>query len=106
MRLFFPDRPTGRSFPSTETSIMVKIRLSRAGAKGRPFYHIVVADERCARDGRNIERLGYYNPVASGKDVRLELDTEKAAAWIQKGAQPTEKVRQLIKQAGKQNAAA
>jgi len=106
MRLFFPDRPTGRFFPSTETSIMVKIRLSRAGAKGRPFYHIVVADERCARDGRNIERLGYYNPVASGKDVRLELDTEKAAAWIQKGAQPTEKVRQLIKQAGKQNAAA
>ncbi len=85
---------------------MVKIRLSRGGAKGRPFYHIVVADERCARDGRNIERLGYYNPVASGKDVRLELDTEKAAAWIQKGAQPTEKVRQLIKQAGKQKAAA
>jgi small subunit ribosomal protein S16 len=72
---------------------MVKIRLSRGGAKGRPFYHIVVADERYARDGRSIERLGFYNPVAAGKDVKLQLDTAKAAAWIKKGAQPTEKVQ-------------
>ena len=57
---------------------MVKIRLSRGGAKGRPFYHIVVADERKARDGRNIERVGFYNPIASGKDVRLQLDAEQA----------------------------
>ncbi len=84
---------------------MVKIRLSRGGAKGRPFYHIVVADERYARDGRSIERLGYYNPVAAGKDVRLEVDVAKAAAWIQKGAQPTDKVRQLIKEASKAKAA-
>ena len=48
---------------------MVKIRLSRGGAKGRPFYHVIVTDERNARDGRNIERVGFYNPVASGKDV-------------------------------------
>ena len=54
---------------------MVKIRLSRGGAKGRPFYHIVVADQRKARDGRNIERVGFYNPIAAGKDVRLQLDT-------------------------------
>jgi small subunit ribosomal protein S16 len=85
---------------------MVKIRLSRGGAKGRPFYHIVVADERYSRDGRSIERLGFYNPIATGKDVKLQLDTGKAAEWIKKGAQPTEKVRQLIKQAGKQVAAA
>ncbi len=83
---------------------MVKIRLSRGGAKGRPFYHIVVADERYARDGRSIERLGFYNPIAAGKDVKLQFDTAKAQAWIAKGAQPTEKVRQLLKQAGKQAA--
>lgn len=84
---------------------MVKIRLSRGGAKGRPFYHIVVADERYARDGRSLERLGFYNPVAAGKDVRLEVDVAKAAAWMQKGAQPTDKVRQLIKEASKAKAA-
>ena len=84
---------------------MVKIRLSRGGAKGRPFYHIVVADQRYSRDGRSIERLGFYNPVAAGKDVVLQLDTAKAEAWIKKGAQPTEKVRQLLKQAAKLAAA-
>jgi small subunit ribosomal protein S16 len=85
---------------------MVKIRLSRGGAKGRPFYHIIVADERCARDGRNIERLGFFNPVAAGKDVTLELNVARAQEWIAKGAQPTEKVRSLIKQASKQLKAA
>jgi len=80
---------------------MVKIRLSRGGAKGRPFYHVVVADQRAARDGRSIERLGYFNPIATGKDVRLELDTARADIWIGKGAQPTEKVRQLLKEARK-----
>lgn len=84
---------------------MVKIRLSRGGAKGRPFYHIVVADGRSARDGRNIERLGFYNPVASGKDVKLQLDTERAQQWIAKGAQPTDKVKYLLKQAAKPAAA-
>ncbi|MDR3386414.1 MAG: 30S ribosomal protein S16 [Rudaea sp.] len=85
---------------------MVKIRLSRGGAKGRPFYHIVVADERCARDGRNIERVGFYNPIASGKDVRLQLDAERVKAWVAKGAQMTDKVRLLMKEVGKQAKAA
>ena len=85
---------------------MVKIRLSRGGAKGRPFYHIVVADERSARDGRNIERLGFFNPVAAGKEVPLELNVARANEWIAKGAQPTEKVRSLLKQAAKRAAVA
>jgi small subunit ribosomal protein S16 len=85
---------------------MVKIRLSRGGAKGRPFYHIVVADERKARDGRNIERVGFYNPIASGKDVRLQLDADRVKAWVAKGAQMTDKVRWLMKEAGKQAKAA
>ena len=83
---------------------MVKIRLSRGGAKGRPFYHIIVTDQRNARDGRNIERLGFYNPVAAGKDVRLQLDSEKLKAWVAKGAQLSDKVRWLAKEAGKQAA--
>jgi small subunit ribosomal protein S16 len=81
---------------------MVKIRLSRGGAKGRPFYHIIVADERKARDGRNIERVGFFNPVAAGKDVRLQLDTERVNAWVAKGAQLSDKVRALHKEASKQ----
>ena len=81
---------------------MVKIRLSRGGAKGRPFYHVIVTDERNARDGRNIERVGFYNPVASGKDVRLQLDTDRIQQWVGKGAQMTDKVRWLVKEAGKQ----
>lgn len=80
---------------------MVKIRLARGGAKKRPFYHIVVADERNARDGRNLERVGFYNPVAMGQETKLQLDTDKVSAWIAKGAQMTEKVRQLFKQASK-----
>jgi small subunit ribosomal protein S16 len=81
---------------------MVKIRLSRGGAKGRPFYHIIVADERKARDGRNIERVGFFNPVAAGKETRLQLDVERVNGWIAKGAQPSDKVRVLLKEAGKQ----
>ena len=76
---------------------MVKIRLSRGGAKKRPFYHIVVADQRDARDGRNIERVGFYNPIAAGQDVKH---------WVEKGAQLTEKVKALYKAASKQAAAA
>ena len=85
---------------------MVKIRLSRGGAKGRPFYHIVVADQRKARDGRNIERVGFYNPIAAGKEVRLQLDADRVKAWVAKGAQLTDKVRWLMKEAGKQAKAA
>ncbi|MBC6942688.1 MAG: 30S ribosomal protein S16 [Xanthomonadales bacterium] len=83
---------------------MVKIRLSRGGAKSRPFYHIIVTDSRNARDGRNIERVGYFNPIATGKEVRLELDTTKVKAWLDKGAQLTDKVRVLYKEASKQAA--
>ena len=83
---------------------MVKIRLSRGGAKSRPFYHVIVTDSRNARDGRNIERVGYFNPIASGKEVRLELDTAKVKSWVEKGAQLTEKVKSLYKEASKQAA--
>ena len=71
----------------------VKIRLRRAGAKKKPFYRIVVADARSPRDGRCIEEIGYYNPLT--KDLRL--DGEKVNDWIQKGAQPTDTVRILIR---------
>lgn len=76
---------------------MVVIRLSRGGAKKRPFYHIVVSDKRCPRDGRCIERIGYFNPIAAGKDIRLNLNHERAQYWISKGAQPSDRVKQLIK---------
>ena len=85
---------------------MVKIRLSRGGAKGRPFYHIIVTDQRNARDGRNIERIGFYNPLAAGKDTRLQLDTAKIDQWVAKGAQLSDKVRWLMKEAAKQAKAA
>ncbi len=85
---------------------MVKIRLTRGGAKKRPFYHIIVADQRDARDGRNIERIGFYNPIAAGKEVKVQLDTERVKYWVEKGAQLTEKVKALYKAASKQAAAA
>ena len=80
---------------------MVKIRLTRGGAKKRPFYHIIVTDSRSARDGRNIERVGYYNPVASGNDKRVELNVERVQHWVGNGAQMTDKVADLYKQAAK-----
>jgi small subunit ribosomal protein S16 len=76
---------------------MVVIRLSRGGAKKRPFYHIVVADKQRSRDGRFIERLGYFNPIAAGKDVRLMLDVARAQHWISQGAQASDRVKHLIK---------
>ena len=78
---------------------MVTIRLTRGGAKKRPFYHIIVTDSRAARDGRNIERLGYYNPIATGGEKRVELDKERADYWISKGAQMSDKVRNLYREA-------
>lgn len=77
---------------------MVIIRLARAGAKDRPFYHIVVTDRRNRRDGSYIERLGYFNPMARGKEVRLSLAAEKANQWVAKGAQLSDRVAQLLKQ--------
>ncbi len=85
---------------------MVKIRLSRGGAKARPFYHIVVSDERSARDGRNIERVGFYNPIAAGQERPLEVNLQRVDHWVGVGAQMTDKVRNLVKQARKQTAAA
>ena len=78
---------------------MVKIRLTRGGAKKRPFYHIVVTDQRNKRDGRAIERVGFYNPVAQGNETKLQLDTDRVQHWIGNGAQMTDKVRVLLKQA-------
>jgi len=80
---------------------MVKIRLARSGAKGRPFYHVVVCDQRVRRDSCSIERIGFFNPVASGKEKRLELNLSKVEAWIAKGAQPSNKVRALVKEASR-----
>jgi small subunit ribosomal protein S16 len=87
---------------------MVVIRLSRGGSKKRPFYHIVVSDRREARDGRCIERIGYFNPHPRGKDVPLLIDVERVRYWVSKGAQPSDRVHGLIKTAEKtaQNATA
>ncbi len=85
---------------------MVKIRLTRGGAKKRPFYHIIVTDSRSSRDGRNIERLGYYNPIATGLEKRVELDIARTQHWIGHGAQMTDKVADLYKQFAKQAATA
>lgn len=85
--------------------IMVRIRLARAGAKGRPFYHVVVTDQHNRRDGRNIVRLGYFNPGASGEsDKRLELDVEKLRGWVAKGAKCSDRVAALAREAGRQPA--
>ena len=78
---------------------MVVIRLSRAGAKKRPFYHVVVTDSRRRRDGGNyIERIGYYNPVARGQEVPIHIDLDKLAHWEQVGAQLSERVKSIVKQ--------
>jgi small subunit ribosomal protein S16 len=83
---------------------MVKIRLSRGGTKKRPFYHIVVTDSRSARDGRNIENIGYFNPIASGKDIRFHINHERANYWHSVGAQFSERVAHLLKEFGEQSA--
>lgn len=76
----------------------VKIRLTRMGAKKKPFYRIVVADSRSPRDGKIIEEIGYYNPVSEPKEVKV--DHEKALNWLNKGAKPTETVNDLFKKNG------
>ncbi|GAB6141369.1 30S ribosomal protein S16 [Methylosoma difficile] len=76
---------------------MVTIRLSRGGAKNRPFYQVVVTDSRSGRDGRYIERVGFFNPLARGNEERLRLDNERVAYWQSQGAQPSERVAKLIK---------
>ena len=73
---------------------MVKIRLRRMGAKKAPYYRIIVADSRCPRDGRFIEEIGTYDPMAEGENIKIDL--ERAKYWISNGAQPTETVRGLL----------
>lgn len=84
---------------------MVVIRLARGGAKKRPFYDIVVADSREARDGRYIERVGYFNPIAKGGETRLFLVEERVQHWTSVGAQPSDRVHTLIKEYKTQDAA-
>ncbi|MEK7323055.1 MAG: 30S ribosomal protein S16 [Pseudomonadota bacterium] len=76
---------------------MVSIRLARSGAKKRPFYHIVVTNSRSARGGRFIERVGFFNPVAQGAETKLEVNAERVGYWLSKGAQPSDRVDQLLK---------
>ena len=80
----------------------LKIRLARAGSKKRPFYHIVVADSRSPRDGRFIERLGYFSPLTpkDQKEHRLKFDAEKVKSWLAKGALPTDRVLRFLDEAG------
>jgi small subunit ribosomal protein S16 len=80
---------------------MVVIRLSRGGAKARPFFNIVVADKRVRRDGRFIERIGFYNPIASGGEEGLRIAQDRLSYWVGVGAQTSPTVDRLIKQAGK-----
>ena len=77
---------------------MVTIRLARGGAKKRPFYHIVVSDSRSPRDGRYIERLGFFNPIAKGGEETLRIDLDRVDHWVGQGAQMSERAAALIKQ--------
>jgi small subunit ribosomal protein S16 len=76
----------------------VKLRLKRGGSKQRPFYRIVAADSRCARDGRFIDSIGTYNPIPA--EYEVSIDEEKAMYWLSNGAQPTDTVRNLLSQKG------
>lgn len=84
---------------------MVVIRLSRGGSKNRPFYNVVVADSRCRRDGRFIERVGFYNPVANEKDEALRLNQERINYWTGTGAQLSDTVARLVKKQAAKSAA-
>ena len=81
---------------------MVIIRLSRGGSKKRPFYHFVVADSRRSRDGRFIEQVGFFNPVARGQEERLRIQTDRIEHWVGLGAQLSDRVKSLVKQAKQQ----
>ena len=80
---------------------MVTIRLARGGSKKRPFYHLVVTNSRSARDGRFIERVGFFNPVANGKEERLRIDAERLNYWVGTGAQLSGRVAALVKESQK-----
>jgi len=85
---------------------MVTIRLSRVGAKKRPFYQVTVTDSRSGRDGRFIERVGFFNPIASGKEERLRLDHERIDFWVKQGAQLSDRVAQLLQESASKGAQA
>ena len=80
---------------------MVTIRLARGGSKKRPFYHLTVTDSRNARDGRFIERVGFFNPIARGQEQRLNINNERLDFWVKQGAQLSDRVASLVKEAGK-----
>ncbi len=80
---------------------MVKIRLARGGAKKRPFYRVIATDARNARDGRFIEKLGYFNPIARGAEKRVELDMDRVDHWVAQGAQLSDRVAGLVREAKK-----
>lgn len=80
---------------------MVTIRLSRGGSKKRPFYHLTVTDSRTSRDGRFIERVGFFNPIARGQEERLRVDLGRVDHWINNGATVSERVASLVKEARK-----
>lgn len=84
---------------------MVTVRLARTGAKKRPFYYIVVTDSRNRRDGRYIERLGFYNPVARGGETELDIKRERVDYWLSQGAQTSERVASLLKRSPAQEQA-
>ena len=85
---------------------MVTIRLTRRGAKNQPFYHVMVTDSRVRQGGASLEQVGYFNPVARGKDTRLKLDLDRIDYWIARGAQQSDRVRSLLSGYRKQAAAA
>lgn len=78
---------------------MVTIRLARGGSKKRPFYHLTVADSRSACGSRFIERVGFFNPLAGGQEERLRVDSDRVEHWVAKGAQMSDRVKQLLKSA-------
>lgn len=80
---------------------MVAIRLARGGTKKRPFYYIIVTDSRNRRDGRYIERIGFFNPIATEREESLRIDQARLKYWLAVGAQPSERVEQLVKQSAK-----
>ncbi len=85
---------------------MVTIRLARGGSKKRPFYHLTVCDSRRSRDGRYIERVGFFNPGARGQEERLRIDTPRVEHWVSQGAELSQRVASLVKEAGVQTASA
>ena len=86
---------------SIYTEVMVTIRLSRGGAKKRPFYQIVVADSRSPRDGRFIERVGFFNPIAQGNAERVRINLDRVNHWVGQGASLSDRVQALVKEAQK-----